>query len=48
MKIEQQNIINQYRAALDALIELNNDMYRQAINQLRQDIVRLESWCDDD
>ena len=48
MEIEQQNIINQYRAALDALIELNNDMYRHAINQLRQDIARLESWCDDD
>jgi len=44
--LEQQEKINDYRNALDALLELNSDKYRKAINDLRHDLYELECEAD--
>lgn len=45
--LEQQEILNDYRRALNALKELPSDKYRKArINDLQKDIARLERKAD--
>lgn len=44
--LEQQEILNDYQHAFDALAELKSDKYHKAMADLAEDIDRLEKEAD--